>query len=74
MIRNGFTCRKVMVQSVYILNILAGQYNKVNGYTAMFFYFFLKGDNFLHCLHSCMTEPIFKVAILLKDRMCFSKN
>ena len=26
MIRNDFTCRKVMVQSVYILNILTGQY------------------------------------------------
>ena len=26
MICNGFTCRKIMVQSVYILNILTGQY------------------------------------------------
>ena len=26
MICNGFTCRKIMVQSVYILNILSGQY------------------------------------------------
>ena len=26
MIRNGFTCRHIMVQSVYILNILTGQY------------------------------------------------
>ena len=27
MIRNGFTCRNIMVQSVYILNILTGQYH-----------------------------------------------
>ena len=26
MLCNGFTCRKIMVQSVYILNILTGQY------------------------------------------------
>ena len=26
MICNGFTCRKIMVQSVYILSILTGQY------------------------------------------------
>ena len=26
MICYGFTCRKIMVQSVYILNILTGQY------------------------------------------------
>ena len=26
MIRSGFTCRHIMVQSVYILNILTGQY------------------------------------------------
>ena len=26
MIRNGFTCRHIMVQSVYILNILTEQY------------------------------------------------
>ena len=27
MLCTGFTCRKIMVQSVYILNILTGQYN-----------------------------------------------
>ena len=27
MIRSGITCRHIMVQSVYILNILTGQYN-----------------------------------------------
>ena len=32
MIRNGFTCRKIMVQSVYILSILSGQYMYVDVY------------------------------------------
>ena len=29
MIHNGFICRKIMVQSVYILNILTGQPGRV---------------------------------------------
>ena len=38
MIRSGITCRHIMVQSVYILNILSGQYMEIclsNGDTVL---------------------------------------
>ena len=40
--RNGFTYRKVMVQSIYILNILTGHY-------------VMSCDMIMHTAHACIT-------------------
>ena len=55
MICYGFTCRKIMVQSVYILNILTGQYTSIYVFADnkfCFCFFFLPEGGFFSLVSS----------------------